>query len=94
MFRRATWFTIGAVTGVVGAAVTYVRAREVVRARVPESVQDAAGRVVRAADSGAREAVVRTTDRLEQWRRTADDVRRTRRDAEDLLRRELDRSGL
>ncbi|MFM8863249.1 MAG: hypothetical protein ACKOIA_12490 [Acidimicrobiia bacterium] len=94
MLKRATWFTIGAVTGVVGAAVAYVRARELVRERVPESVQDAAGRVVRAADTGARVAVERTSDRIEQWRRTTDDVRRTRQEAESLLRHELERSGL
>jgi len=94
MVKRAVWFTIGAVVGTLGAAVAYVRARDVVRRRVPDSVQDAAGRVVRVADTGARVAVERTTDRLDQWRRSTDDVRRTRREAEDLLRRELERSGL
>lgn len=94
MFKRATWFTIGAVTGVVGAAVAYLRARELVRERVPDSVQDAAGRVVRAADTGARVAVARTADRFEHWRQTSDDVRRTRQQAEELLRHELERSGL
>ena len=94
MFKRATWFTVGVATGALGAAVAYVRAREVARERVPDSVQDAAGRVVRATDSGVRAAIGRTTDQLDDWRSTLDETRRTRREAEDLLRRQLERSGL
>ena len=94
MFKRATWFTVGVAAGAVGAAVAYVRAREVARERVPESVQDAAGRVVRAADSGLRMAVDRGSERVSDWRTTVDETRRTRREAEDLLRRQLERSGL
>jgi len=94
MFKRATWFTIGAATGVVGAAVAYVRARELAREKVPDSVQDAAGRVVRAADSGARTVVDRTTGRIEEWRRSSESARRSRREIEESLRRQLDRAGL
>lgn len=94
MFKRATWFTVGVATGAIGAAVAYMRAREVARERVPESMQDAAGRVVRAADSGLRTAVDRGSERVSEWRTTVDQTRRTRREAEDLLRRQLERSGL
>lgn len=94
MFKRVTWFAVGAATGAVGAAVAYVRARELARERVPESVQDAAGRVVRAADSGLRVAVDLGTEKVAEWRSTVDDTRRTRQEAEDLLRRQLERAGL
>ena len=94
MFKRATWFTVGVATGVLGAAVAYVRVREVARTRVPDSVQDAAGRVVRATDVGVRTAIERTSAQLDDWRSTLDDTRRTRREAEDLLLRQLERAGL
>jgi len=94
MFKRVTWFTIGAATGAVGAAVAYVRARELARERVPASVHDAAGRVVRAADTGVRVAIDRGGDVIGEWRATADDTRQARRDAEALLRRQLERAGL
>lgn len=94
MFKRVTWFSVGVATGALGAAVAYVRARELARARVPESVQDAAGRVVRATDSGVRTVIERTSERVDDWRVTVDETRRTRREAEDLLLRQLERSGL
>lgn len=98
MFKRITWFTVGVTTGAaagaLGAAVVYVRARDIARERVPDSVQDAAGRVVRATDAGVRTAIVRTADRVGEWRTTADETRRTRREAEDMLLRQLERSGL
>ena len=94
MFKRVTWFSIGVAAGALGAAVTYVRGRELARERMPESVQDAAGRVVRATDSGLRAAVGRTSAQIGEWRSAVDETRRTRREAEDLLQRQLDRSGL
>lgn len=94
MFRRATWFTAGLATGALGAVVVYVRARELARELVPDSVQDAAGRVVRVADTGLRTAVDRGTERVEHWRSSVDETRRVRREAEDVLLRQLERSGL
>lgn len=94
MFKRATWFTVGVATGAVGAAVAYVRARDLARERVPDSVQDAAGRVVRVTDQGVRTVIGRTSERVEDWRTSLDETRRTRREAEDLLLRQLERSGL
>lgn len=98
MFTRATWFTVGVATGAtvgaLGAAVAYVRARELARERVPDSVQDAAGRLVRATDSGVRTAIGRTSEQIREWRSTIDETRRTRREAEELLLRQLERSGL
>ena len=94
MFRRVTWFSVGVATGALGAAVAYVRARDLARERVPESVQDAAGRIVRATDSGVRTAIGRTSEHLDEWRSTIDETRRMRREAEDLLLRQLERSGL
>lgn len=94
MFKRVTWFTIGVATGALGAGVAYVRAREVARQRIPDSVQDAAERVVRAADSGLRTVVDRGSERVADWRSGVDETRRVRREAEDLLLRQLERSGL
>lgn len=94
MFTRVTWFTIGAATGAVGAAVAYVRAREVARERVPESVADAAGRLVRVADDGVRVVIDRGSGAIGEILSVASETRRTRREAEDLLRRQLERSGL
>ena len=94
MFKRVTWFSVGVATGALGAAVAYVRARDLARERVPDSVQDAAGRVVRATDTGVRTVVERASERVDDWRASVDETRRTRREAEELLLRQLERSGL
>lgn len=94
MFKRVTWFTVGVAAGAVGTAVAYLRARELAREHVPDSVADAAGRIVRVADAGVRAAVDLGGERIDDWRATADATRRTRRDAEILLRQQLEQAGL
>ena len=94
MFKRTRWFTMGVVVGVGGAAVAYVRARDLARQHVPESAQDAAARAVRLADRGVREATTRTTEVVADLRDTAAETRQVRRDAEAFLRRQLERAGL
>jgi hypothetical protein len=94
MFKRVTWFTVGAVVGAGGTVVGYLRARDLARQHVPESVQDAAVRAATLADTGVRVVIDRTSGLLGDWRATADDTRRTRQQTEDLLRRQLERSGL
>ncbi len=94
MFKRTRWFTMGVVIGVGGAAVAYVRARDLARQHVPENAQDAAVRAVRLADRGVREATARTTEVVADWRDAAAETRQVRRDAEAFLRRQLERAGL
>jgi hypothetical protein len=94
MFKRATWFTVGVTVGAAGTVVGYLRARELARRHLPESVQDAAGRAALRAEDEVRLLAERAGDAVDHWRRTAAETRRTRRQAEDLLRGELERSGL
>lgn len=94
MFKRTRWFTIGAAVGVSGTVVGYVRARQVARRHLPESVADAAARVVERTDTEVRELADRAGAVIDEWRETAADTRRTRAEAEALLRRELERAGL
>lgn len=94
MFKRATWFAAGVTVGAAGTVVGYLRAREIARRHLPESVQDAAGRAAVRAEDEVRVLAERAGDAVDDWRRTAADTRRTRREAEDLLRRQLDRAGL
>ena len=94
MFKRTRWFTMGVVVGVGGAAVAYVRARDLARQHVPENAQDAAARAVRLADRGVREVATRTGGVVNEWRDTAVETRQVRREAEAFLRRQLERAGL
>jgi hypothetical protein len=94
MFKRATWFTVGVTVGATGTVVGYLRARELARRHLPESVQDAAGRAALRAEDEVRDLAERAGDAVDEWRRTAADTRQTRRQAEELLRRQLERSGL
>lgn len=94
MFVRARWFAVGAAVGASGTVVGYLRARQIARRHVPESVQDAAARVVRRTDTEVRELADRATGTIEEWRSTVAETRRTRREAEALLRRQLERAGL
>ena len=64
------------------------------RRHVPDSVQDAAARVVRRADSEVREIADQASSTIDEWRTTVAETRRTRREAEALLRRQLERAGL
>lgn len=94
MFRRTRWFAAGAAIGVSGTVVGYLRARQLARRHVPDSVQDAAARVIRRTDSEVREIADRASLTIDDWRTTVADTRRTRREAETLLRRQLERAGL
>lgn len=101
MFKRVTWFTVGAAVGAGGTVVGYLRAREVARRHVPADLQDAA---VRVADAAADEARVlaaqarrvgnEARDRLDDWRDAAAEGRSVRDEAERRLRAELQRAGL
>ena len=94
MFKRATWFTAGVTVGAAGTVVGYLRARELARRHLPESVSDAAGRAAFRAEDEVRILAEQAGDAVDDWRRTAAETKRTRREAEDLLRRQLERSGL
>ncbi len=94
MFKRVTWFTIGTAVGVAGTVVGYLRARDIARRHVPDTVSEAAQRAAQLADSGVRVAVDRSRARAEEIRANLETTQRTRRRAEDLLERELDRAGL
>jgi hypothetical protein len=94
MFKRVTWFTVGMAAGAVGTTVAYLRARDLAREHVPDSMADAAGRIVRVADAGVRAAIDHGGERLDDWRANADATRRTRREAEILLRQQLEQAGL
>ena len=94
MFKRTRWFTIGAAVGVSGTVVGYVRARQLARQHIPESVADAAARVIDRTDAEVRELADRAGGVIDEWRDTAADTRRTRHEAEALLRRQLERAGL
>lgn len=94
MFGRLTFFTLGVAVGAGGTVYGYFRARELARERIPDSVQDAAGRMIRRADAEVREVVDRSSTALATARRTAHEMRDTRRDAEWQLRAELERAGL
>jgi hypothetical protein len=94
MFKRITWFTVGAVVGAGGTVVGYLKARDAARELLPDSVQDATARIARTADSGARVVARLTSDAIGEWRDTAGDAKRTRRQTEQILRGQLERSGL
>lgn len=94
MFRRTRWFAVGAAVGASGTVVGYLRARQIARRHVPDSVQDAAARVIRRTDVEVREIADRASITIDDWRTTVADTRRTRREAETLLRRQLERAGL
>ena len=94
MFKRTRWFAGGAAIGASGAVVGYLRARQVARRHMPESVQDAAARAVQRTDVEVRELADRVSTTIDEWRVTAADTKRTRREAEQLLRRQLERAGL
>ncbi len=94
MFKRVTWFSAGVTVGAVGTVVGYLRARDLARRHLPESVSDAAGRAAVRAEDEVRLLADRAGDAVDDWRQTAAETRRTRREAEDLLRRQLDRAGL
>lgn len=94
MLKRVTWFTAGVTVGAAGTVIGYLRAREVARRHLPESVHDAAGRAAVRAEDEVRVLAERAADAVDDWRRTAAETRSTRREAEDLLRRQLDRAGL
>lgn len=101
MFKRATWFTVGAAVGAGGTVVGYLRAREAARRHLPPTASAAAERAAALATAEARvragqarllaaEARARVSD----WREAADDGRVVRQQAEARLRAELDRAGL
>jgi hypothetical protein len=92
--KRLTWFTVGVGVGATGTVVGYLRARELARRHLPESVQEAATRAAGRAEREAWALADRAGDALDDWRHTAADTRRTRRDAEVLLRRQLEQAGL
>jgi hypothetical protein len=94
MFKRTRWFAVGAAIGASGTVVGYLRARQIARRHVPESVQDAAVRAVQRTDVEVRELADRVSITIDEWRVTAADTKRTRREAEQLLRRQLERAGL
>jgi hypothetical protein len=94
MFKRTRWFAVGAAIGASGTVVGYLRARQVARRHMPESVQDAAARAVQRTDVEVRELADRVSTTIDEWRVTAADTKRTRREAEQLLRRQLERAGL
>lgn len=94
MFTRTRWFAVGAALGASGTVVGYLRARQIARRHLPDSVQDAAARAVQRTDVEVRELAERVSTTIDEWRVTAADTRRTRREAEQLLRRQLERAGL
>lgn len=94
MFKRTRWFAVGAAIGASGTVVGYLRARQIARRHMPESVQDAAARAVQRTDVEVRELAERVSTTIDEWRVTAADTKRTRREAEQLLRRQLERAGL
>jgi hypothetical protein len=94
VLTRTRWFAVGVTVGAAGTVVGYLRAREVARRHLPESVQDAANRAAVRAEDEVRFLAERAGDAVDDWRRTTAETRQTRRDAEDLLRRQLERSGL
>jgi len=94
MFKRVTWFTVGAAVGTVGTVLGYLRAREVARQHLPDSVSDAAARAASLADLGTRVAIDRATNVVTDLRSSVATNRRTRKQTENLLRRQLERSGL
>jgi hypothetical protein len=94
MFKRVTWFTVGVGVGAAGTVVGYLRARELARRHLPESVHDAAGRAAALVEDEVWDLADRAGEALDDWRSTAAEARRTRKQAEELLRRELDRAGL
>jgi len=94
VFKRVTWFGVGVTVGAAGTVVGYLRARELARRHLPESVQDAASRAAVRAEDEVRLLAERAGDTVGEWRQTAADTRRTRQEAEELLRRQLDRAGL
>jgi hypothetical protein len=94
VFKRLTWFSVGVGVGAAGTVVGYLRARDLARRHLPESVQDAAGRVAHRAEDEVRVLAERAGDAVDDWRETAADTRRTRRQAEELIRRQLERAGL
>ena len=101
MFKRVTWFTVGATVGAGATVVGYLKAREAARRHVPPTVSDAAARVADVAATQARsraeQARLVAGDALillDEWRELTDDGREVRRQAEQRLRTELDRAGL
>jgi hypothetical protein len=94
VFKRMTWFGVGMVVGAGGAAAGYVRARQLARQHLPESVQDAAVRAARRAEEEATVLADRASAAVDDWRTTAEQTRRDRARAEALLRRQLERAGL
>ena len=94
MFKRATWFTVGAAVGVTGTVVGYLRARDLARRHLPENATDAAVRAAELADSGVRVAVDRGISFVGEMRTNAQDTEQTRKQAEALLRKQLERAGL
>ena len=94
MFKRVTWFGAGVVVGAGGAAVGYVRARQLARRHLPTSVQDAAARVGNRAADEAELLAGRAVDAVGEWRAAAADAGDARRHAEQLLRDDLRRAGL
>jgi hypothetical protein len=101
MFKRVTWFTVGAAVGAGGTVVAYLRAREAARRHIPPTVADAAARATELAGAEARvraaQARVMAAEarvRVDQWREAAADGQAVRQEAEARLRAELDRAGL
>jgi hypothetical protein len=101
VFKRLTWFTVGAAVGAGGTVVGYLRARELARQHIPADVHDAAGRVADLAVTEGRELAGQARDlaeearaRVDHWRQAADDGRQVRQQAEAALRAELGRAGL
>lgn len=101
MFKRLTWFTVGAAVGAGGTVVGYLRVRDAARRHIPPTVADGAAR---AADAAVAEARVRVEQarvvaadarvRFDEWRVVAEDGRLVRGQVEEHLRAELHRSGL
>ena len=94
MFKRATWFTVGAAVGVTGTVVGYLRARDLARRHLPENATDAAVRAAELADSGVRVAVDRGIVLVDGLRANAQAATQTRKQAESVLRQQLERAGL
>jgi hypothetical protein len=94
VFKRATWFTAGVAVGAGGAAVGYIRVRQLARRHLPASVQDAAVRVGNRAADEAEVLAGRAVDTVDEWRAAAADAGEARRHAERLLRDDLRRAGL
>jgi hypothetical protein len=94
VFKRVRWFGVGVVVGAGGTAVGYVRARQLARRHLPESVQDAASRAARRAEEEAALLAERAAGALDDWRSTAERTRHDRARTEALLREQLERAGL